>query len=475
MLSFPLEKELQKQLTGMGKDGVQLQFPPEIIAEIFFRCLPAEFTVPDPGTAPLVLCRICRQYREIALSTPVLWSSLWLDFRRIARSKAYLELHRTWLARAGNTPLSLSFRDHASQRLDSSDAIKSLILTIVELSGQWRNIEIQLFVRHGITALLFPIKGTLPRLEKLIIVGAQKLDNPISIADAPNLRCVSVRYHPELRLPWHQLTTFRCDAGLDASSALKLIRDSPNLLDAALFSYNIGTTPLALSLATSRHAHLECLTLAGFPGVQKDFTIFKYLEAPSLKTLRVLFKATGFRPLDVSPFLYFLSQPSLRLHTLILSHLPATPADLITCLKATPSVVHLKLKLALRKSQASTDKMRVQINTALGQFTGHPDFLPHLESLHLVFPGKSCDNGITPSAVIEMLCWRWASTGTAQLLSFRLAHGAKHNIESDTAINLHPEFWRLVGEGMSLYVGVARKDTDSLGDTSLFFTLSTLG
>ncbi|KAJ7766698.1 hypothetical protein B0H16DRAFT_1453742 [Mycena metata] len=461
-----LANELQKQHTA----GEKLPFPPEIIAEIFFHCLPFEFTIPDPTTAPLVLCGICHHYREIALSTPALWSSLSLDVSRMARSKAYLELLHKWIARARNTPLSLSFQENYTSQTfqrgvipNNSSAIESLISTAVALSGQWRNIEIKLeiFVRDDISGLLLPIKGTLPLLEKLIIVYNKTPDPHISIAGAPNLRCVSARYHPRMRLPWHQLMTFHCDTGLDAASALKVLRDSPNMLDAALTSHDMGTPTSALSLATLRHARLECLTLGGFTGLQEDFAIFRYLETPSLKMLRVLFQDTVFRPRDVSPFLAFLSQPSLRLHTLILSHLPATPVDLIACSRATPLLVHLKVKLTLHTALPSTDEMRAQMDTMFGQLTRQSDFLPHLESLHLVFPGNSCDNAITPSVLIEMLCWRWAGTGTAQLLSFRLAHGTYYKIESDAVINSHPEFRRLEDEGMDLYVGVANTTTDS--------------
>ncbi|KAJ7766697.1 hypothetical protein B0H16DRAFT_1453741 [Mycena metata] len=464
MSSFPLANELQKEQE-------KLPFPPEIIAEIFFHCLPFEFTIPDPTTAPLVLCGICHQYREIALSTPALWSSLSLDVSRMARSKAYLELLHKWIARAGNTPLSLSFQENYTSQTfqrgvipDNSSAIESLISTAVALSGQWRNIEIKVFVRDDINALLLPIKGTLPLLEKLIVVYNKTPDPPTSIASAPNLRCVSARYHPQMRLPWHQLTTFHCDSGLDAASALNVLRDSPNMLDAAFTLNDMGTPTSALSLATLRHARLECLTLGGFAGFQEDLAIFRYLETPSVKTLRVLFQDTVFtifRPLDISPFLSFLSQPSLRLHTLILSHLPATPVDLIACSRATLFLVHLKVRLALHTVLPSTDETRAQMDTMFGQLTRQSDFLPHLESLHLVFPGNSCDNAITPSVVIEMLCWRWAGTGTAQLLSFRLAHETDYKIESDAVINSHPESRRLEDEGMDLYVGVANTTTDS--------------
>ncbi|KAJ7720030.1 hypothetical protein B0H16DRAFT_1224947, partial [Mycena metata] len=48
--------------------------PAELISEIFIACLPDNGRVqPSRHTAPLSLARICRHWREIALSTPQLW------------------------------------------------------------------------------------------------------------------------------------------------------------------------------------------------------------------------------------------------------------------------------------------------------------------------------------------------------------------------------------------------------------------
>ncbi|KAJ7166753.1 hypothetical protein C8R46DRAFT_876343, partial [Mycena filopes] len=50
-----------------------LALPVEITGEIFMRCLP-EFPAHPSGTiAPMLLTRICRQWRNIACSTPRLW------------------------------------------------------------------------------------------------------------------------------------------------------------------------------------------------------------------------------------------------------------------------------------------------------------------------------------------------------------------------------------------------------------------
>ncbi|KAJ7232207.1 hypothetical protein B0H12DRAFT_1029047, partial [Mycena haematopus] len=50
------------------------RIPQDILLEIFFSCLPLEHdTHIDPAVAPLVLGRICRNWRSVAYSTPMLW------------------------------------------------------------------------------------------------------------------------------------------------------------------------------------------------------------------------------------------------------------------------------------------------------------------------------------------------------------------------------------------------------------------
>ncbi|KAJ7075246.1 hypothetical protein B0H15DRAFT_956651 [Mycena belliarum] len=83
-----------------------LTLPPEIILEIFERFLPnyPGFPLVVGPRSPLLLCRICRQWRQIALSTPALWTSILI---KNINSPDQLELLRAWLARSGDLPLSI--------------------------------------------------------------------------------------------------------------------------------------------------------------------------------------------------------------------------------------------------------------------------------------------------------------------------------------------------------------------------------
>ncbi|KAJ6496257.1 hypothetical protein C8R45DRAFT_823327, partial [Mycena sanguinolenta] len=85
--------------------------PPDITSYIFLHCLPTHGRVtPSPAAAPLLLAQICRHWRQIALSTCRLWSSLYIDpgdgTKRIVEDRVRMLLE-TWFSRAKGTPLSL--------------------------------------------------------------------------------------------------------------------------------------------------------------------------------------------------------------------------------------------------------------------------------------------------------------------------------------------------------------------------------
>ncbi|KAJ7154235.1 hypothetical protein C8R46DRAFT_447403 [Mycena filopes] len=82
-----------------------LALPPEILAEIFLQCLPKW------SWAPRTLSCVCRQFRDVALSTPRLWTSMCVDLEDEDEEGAYVDFCRTWLSRTGSLPISLDLVD----------------------------------------------------------------------------------------------------------------------------------------------------------------------------------------------------------------------------------------------------------------------------------------------------------------------------------------------------------------------------
>ncbi|KAJ7615003.1 hypothetical protein FB45DRAFT_758125 [Roridomyces roridus] len=81
-----------------------LTLAPEITAEIFQWCFDA---YPSFGynSTPLLLICVCRYWRDVALSTPALWDTIW--FLRDPIIQTHYPALESWLKRSGTRPITL--------------------------------------------------------------------------------------------------------------------------------------------------------------------------------------------------------------------------------------------------------------------------------------------------------------------------------------------------------------------------------
>ncbi|KAJ7154216.1 hypothetical protein C8R46DRAFT_1119047, partial [Mycena filopes] len=141
---------------------------PELLAEIFVHCL-RQWPDSDSREALHSLCRVCRQFRAVALSTPRLWSWMSIDIEEKDEEGAYVEFCRTWLFRAGNLPISLVLVDDIGTDTPP-DFEDSLLSVIVEWAERLRALEIGgAFWGNILNGERGSITGRLPLLEELTI------------------------------------------------------------------------------------------------------------------------------------------------------------------------------------------------------------------------------------------------------------------------------------------------------------------
>ncbi|KAJ7154283.1 hypothetical protein C8R46DRAFT_448588 [Mycena filopes] len=417
--------------------------PPEILGEIFMHCLEGlGEIVPNPKNAPLLLCNICRRWREVALSTPRLWSSLAVDFGAISDCHGtQLGVYRDWLMRARKAPVTLFLND--LQRPDLHTSMKTLLSIIVGLSPQWRDVELRL--AGNLTPFLFSTDGVflgkLPLLEKLAISilppqepapDDDSDDTPSEIAllftDAPRLRhlILDKDYLP-VQVPWDQLHKFSC-VTITPSSCTRILRNSPNLLD-AVFGRIYG--PRSNSRVV--HPRLQSLTV-GMPCDLDEPHLLDSLTAPALKSLVI---RVPVRPPIAASFTSFISRSSIQLHSLALLPAPKIADGLIACLKAASSVVHLRIS---PPNVEEADALFVQL-------TDHSGLLPKLESFHVVGVAKNPPTvpSVTPSVVDAPLAMG-ARGHTAAVLPAGTLRGA-HTSERATGLwpgaKIRPRRFRL--------------------------------
>ena len=124
----------------------------DILRHIFEWCLPAMNTLTDHSVAPLLLMQVCGLWREVALSTPSLWTSFDITFLhrpdltspRGLRS-GFIPTTRIdqWIRRSGALPLTISINICSSLQNDANLHAVHLYASIVQCSKRWQNITLR--------------------------------------------------------------------------------------------------------------------------------------------------------------------------------------------------------------------------------------------------------------------------------------------------------------------------------------------
>lgn len=145
------QPEIKSNHRPSSSSAVQAVFMiPELLGRIFANCL----TIAGPtdalptasaDEAPVLLMRVCRMWRETALGTPQLWSSLQLTCFPVVPCKMlaekHIELLDTWMKRSGSCPLSIGLKYFGLWVSDVS-IIRKILATILPYSHRWRFIDI---------------------------------------------------------------------------------------------------------------------------------------------------------------------------------------------------------------------------------------------------------------------------------------------------------------------------------------------
>ncbi|KAK6981527.1 F-box domain-containing protein [Favolaschia claudopus] len=177
-----------------------LRLPFELISAIFILCLPLHRRVrAHPNKAPLNLASICTQWRTIALGTPELWASIFLEFSdsygydssQTDSVVAALTM-ALWFTRASDHPLSISLLCSPETNLPHD-----LLTQMVAYKRQWGRLE--LIISAADFLVFNEIPGPFPLLSSLLIQvadGARAVSNTRTTAAqssvSPNLRALQV-------------------------------------------------------------------------------------------------------------------------------------------------------------------------------------------------------------------------------------------------------------------------------------------
>ena len=118
------------------------QLPPDVMSTIFEFCLPdfadTQFLDSEKPFSPLYIGAICSYWRDIAWSTPSLWSSLVVcDPKSDRDSHIVADIAQKWLARSGRLPLPICILSTFDNK-----TVLALVDIINHYSSRWSDLDL---------------------------------------------------------------------------------------------------------------------------------------------------------------------------------------------------------------------------------------------------------------------------------------------------------------------------------------------
>ncbi|KAJ7883990.1 hypothetical protein B0H13DRAFT_1721179 [Mycena leptocephala] len=272
------------------------RLPEDVVAEIFAASLPSDRNAIMSGAkSPLLLCHVCKAWRNLALLTPFLWTSLHIvaptDPSRVQQLD---EAAESWLSRSGVLPLSISLVGPGKTPAKWDCSV--LLGTLIRYASRWKKLRIKFNSHRGFKPLAVLTLFDVPILETIVIEGfLPERRHPVDWDAVSFLRTTSLRrvalvgvhgFFPFL-LPWNRLRHLFLGqenaSWLTAAEALDMLRQSPNLEKCSLpLMAHAGNGPLPLAC---RMEHLRQLSIVDMSGAN---VFFENLDTPNLQTLEYM-------------------------------------------------------------------------------------------------------------------------------------------------------------------------------------------
>ena len=315
--------------------------PPDVTSTIFEFCL-ADFTdhqyqsllYTNEGLFfPLSLGAICSYWRNIAWSTPSLWSSLVV---RVPERDSHIVtgIAQEWLARSGQLPLSIRI---FSRFYDKT--VSALADVINRYSTRWLELDLCIpgcyYQRFHPTHTHAPILKSI-RFQCPANAGAMNLNFQLT---CPRLERASLHFFPMdgTDIQWDNLTHLNLQS-MSVINSFLILRQTPRLV----FCKISGSCPRYRepSIGAPVLISLRSLQLLNLITTANDF--LNYLIAPHLEE----FGLPRYHTTSMKVITSFLSRSacSLRSFSVILSIFPPYFEDFMSLLQSSPSLNSLSIR-----------------------------------------------------------------------------------------------------------------------------------
>ncbi|THH16266.1 hypothetical protein EW146_g4337 [Bondarzewia mesenterica] len=184
--------------------------PPEVISEIFFHALPDDPRQPiSIDAVPILLTRVCKQWRTIALSSPRLWNEFSISDTRAWSDESiesFCNVVDAWLPLSGALPISCHLVPQDPR------SFSRLLDILCRHAHRWKSVMIEGVMGHVFPSLSVVSFRFLESLDLNSDFDAESCIYGLLAcvrSAAPRLRSMVIYWQPtfiELALPWPNLT-----------------------------------------------------------------------------------------------------------------------------------------------------------------------------------------------------------------------------------------------------------------------------
>ncbi|KAF8814471.1 hypothetical protein BYT27DRAFT_7334452 [Phlegmacium glaucopus] len=316
------------------------QLPIELLCDIFSKFLEDDREHPDytPASRPLVsfysradpmiLGQVCSWWRKVALSTPVLWSNIFLS----QPSMSQISRIHLWLRRAANSPLNLAIEEPRKRGMHDASAVHQILSAFISRLELWKRVDFMLPADAlGSLAVIANHPMKCQKLESASLHWSTErrhgqASTKVSIDaiwrvfhSSPVLRRVSWwgGYSGEIpnHAPWATITHVLLEHEFDVETLIHLLSLCPQIEDISVFRLSIPTTDVHRSVNTLVLDKLHAFTI---DAEVETGPLFQRLTLPSLRSFKIHHRYVNEHfPRDYPEFQSLLARSSCSLENFI--------------------------------------------------------------------------------------------------------------------------------------------------------------